>query len=266
MTEIRGSVAVVTGASSGIGAAIAVELARRGATVVGAARRQAELDATAEACRRHSPASMAVTADIGMAEDCERLIATTVEQLGSVDILVNNAGITLHRHALETSAADVERVVDINFLGAVRTTMAALPGMVERRRGSVVNVTSVAGYIPNPRESAYGAAKAALHLWSHGLSVDLAGTGVHIGVLSPGPIDTPIWDFDETATYTGKKYPPEVVADGAVRMIERELLQLTVPRQYGAVGALYGLPGVSSLIRRGLVDFARKAERREAQR
>jgi len=256
--KIARSVALVTGASSGIGAAIAVDLARRGATVVGAARREKELEATAEECRHHAPGSFGISADLSVAEDCERIVAATTERLGRLDILVNNAGITLHRHALETSADDVELVLRVNFMAPVRTTMAALPGMVERGQGSVVNVTSVAGAIPNPRESAYGAAKAALHLWSHGLAVDLTGTGVHVGDLSPGPIDTPIWDFD----YRGRKYPPSVVAEAAAQMIERELVQVTVPRQYGAIGALYGLPVLNRAIRKGLVDFARKEERR----
>lgn len=261
--RIDGSVALVTGASSGIGAAIALGLARRGATVVGAARRERELEATMDGCRRHCPASFAVVADLAEDGAAERIVAATEERLGRVDIVVNNAGITLHRHALATAADDVERVLQVNFLAAVRTATAALPGMVDRGRGSIVNVTSVAGTIPNPRESAYGASKAALHLWSHGVAVDLAGTGVHVGTLSPGPIDTPIWDFDETASsYRGRKYPPRMVADAAAVMIERELVQATVPRRFGAVGALYALPLVNRIVRRGLVDFERRGERR----
>jgi short-subunit dehydrogenase len=264
--RIAGSVALVTGASSGIGAATAVELARRGATVVGTARRQAELEATADRCRAHAPDSLAVPADLSVGSECERVVRAATDRLGRVDIVVNNAGITLHRHALDTTADDVERVLRTNFLSAVHATMAALPGMVERRRGSVVNVTSVAGVIPNPRESAYGASKAALHLWSHGLAVDLTGTGVHVGVLSPGPIDTPIWDFDETpSSYQGRKYPPEVVAEAAATMIERELVQVTVPRRFGAVGVLYALPLVNRAVRKGLVDFERKGERRRRE-
>jgi short-subunit dehydrogenase len=258
--KIDGSVAVVTGASSGIGAATAVELARRGATVVVTARRERELEATADQCRAHAPGSLAVAADLGVAEDCERVVTTATERLGRVDIVVNNAGISLHRHALQTSADDIERVMRVNFLSATRVTMAALPAMVDRGAGSIVNVTSVAGYIPNPRESAYGASKAALSQWSHGLAVDLHGTGVHVGVLSPGPIDTPIWDMDEEVSYHGRKYPPSVVADGIVKMIEGELVHLTVPRKYGAVGALYGLPLVSRMMRKGLVDFERKGQ------
>ncbi|MDX6232268.1 MAG: hypothetical protein QOH68_1252 [Nocardioidaceae bacterium] len=260
--KIDGTIAIVTGASSGIGASTAVELARRGATVVVAARRAKELEATADACRAHTAGSFAVTADLGEVEECERLVATVEDKLGGVDILVNNAGISLHRHALATSAADVERVMQVNFLSAVRTTMAALPGMVDRHRGSIINVTSVAGAIPNPKESAYGASKAALQLWSHGLAVDLDGTGVHVGVLSPGPIDTPIWAMDEEVAYTGPKFPPQVVADGIVKMIEGALVHLTVPRRYGAVGAVYGLPLIGRAMRRGLVGYERKAQKK----
>ena len=259
--EIQGQVAVVTGASSGIGAATAVELARQGATVVAVARRPEPLEDTAARCRQHTIGSMAVPADLNDGDECQRVIATAVERHGSVDIVVNNAGISMHKHAADTSADDVERVLRINFLAAVHTTMAALPGMLERGQGSVVNVTSVAGAIPNPKESAYGASKAALALWSHGLAVDLDGTGVHVGVVSPGPIDTPIWEFDETpASYDGKKYPPEVVARGIARAIQKERVHVTVPRRFGSVGVMYSLPVVGRFVRQGLVRFEKAGE------
>jgi hypothetical protein len=120
--------------------------------------------------------------------------------------------------------------------------MAALPNLLKRGAGSIVNVTSVAGYLPNALEAAYGASKAALSRWSHGLSVDLFETGVHVGVLSPGPIQTEIWS-DPDEDYHGKMYPPEIVADGVVRMVERRLVHLTVPRQFGAIGVMYPLAG-----------------------
>ena len=261
--EIRGSVALVTGASSGIGATVAVDLARRGADVVVTARRQAELERTAERCRQHSPRSLAVVADLAEPGEGARVVAEAAERLGRVDLLVNNAGISIRRHALDTTPEEVERVMRVNFFSAVHTTMAALPGMVERRRGCVVNVTSVAGYIPNPKESAYGASKAALNLWSHVLLVDLAGTGVHVGVLSPGPIDTEIWEKDEEAGYRGPKFPPQVVADGVAQVVERSLAHLTVPRRYGAMAPMYALPGISRAVRRGLVRFAQAGERRQ---
>jgi short-subunit dehydrogenase len=259
--KIRGAVAIVTGASSGIGAATAVELARRGATVVAVARRRERLDATVADCRRHAAESIAHPADVADRAACDELVARTAERLGKVDIVVNNAGISLRRHAAQASVEEIERVMQVNFYGAVYLTTAALPGMLERRSGSVVNVTSVAGYIPNPRESAYGASKAALSLWSHGLAVDLADSGVHVGVLSPGPIDTEIWEKDEEeAAYDGKLYPPSVVAEGIAKMIEAETVHATVPKQYGLVGAFY--PLVGGLMRKGLVEFQRRAERK----
>jgi short-subunit dehydrogenase len=254
--KIEGAVAVVTGASSGIGAATALELSRRGATVVVTARRVDELERTAEACRAFAPSSLAVAADLAMPGEGERVVSRAVAALGRVDIVVNNAGISLHRSGLETTAAEVEQLMQVNFLSAVRTTMAALPGMVERGRGSVVNVTSVAGYLPNPRESAYGASKAALSRWSHGLAIDLHGAGVHVGVLSPGPIDTPIWDTD----YRGRKYPPELVARAIATMIDKGIAHMTVPRRYGAVGAMYGLPLVGRVMRRGILSYERRTE------
>ena len=166
------------------------------------------------------------------------------ERHGRVDVVVNNAGIGLHKPAAETTVEEIEHVLQVNYLGAARMTMAALPGMLERRAGVVVNVTSVAGYLPNPRESAYGAAKAALSLWSHGLAVELHGSGVDVCVLSPGPIDTEIWGLDGSgATYAGKLYPPRVVADGVLSLIRRPRVMLTVPRRYGAPGVMYPLLG-----------------------
>lgn len=257
--RIAGKVALVTGASSGIGEAVAVDLARRGATVVVTARRATELEATALACRRHAVGSFSVVGDVSDREHSERAVKEATERLGRLDIVINNAGVSLRKHAIDTTADEIERVMAVNFLGAVYTTTAALPGMLDRGAGSIVNITSVAGYIPNPKESAYGASKAALSLWSHGLSVDLHGTGVHVGVLSPGPIDTEIWEKDEVpATYDGRKYPPQVVADGVARMIEKELRHLTVPRRYGAVGIMYALPGLGRAVRRGLIRYEEK--------
>ena len=238
----EGKVAVVTGASSGIGAATAVRLAGLGADVVGAARRADRLMETMSACQARRPGSFGQVTDVSRRDDCERLAAAALDRFGRVDVVVNNAGVSLHRNVTETTVEEIERITAINYLGAVYLTMALLPGMVERGSGSIINVTSVAGYLPNAFEAAYGASKAALSRWSHGLSVDLFGTGVHVGVLSPGPINTEIWSAPEE-DYRGKMYPPEIVADGVVRMVESRLVHLTVPRHFGAVGAAYPIVG-----------------------
>jgi short-subunit dehydrogenase len=254
-----GKTAVVTGASSGIGAAVARDLARRGAIVVAVARRADRLAEVVADCRRYTSDSMVLAADVSRREDCEEVVRATEDRLGRVDILVNNAGISIHRHAVATTPDDVEQLMAVNFFGPVRLTMAALPGMLERKSGAIVNVTSVAGYVPNAGESAYGASKAALSRWSHGLAVDLADTGVHVGVLSPGPIDTEIWGLDEQQSYDGKLYPPEVVAAGVARMIEHGITHLTVPRRFGAVAALY--PILGRPMRWGMLQYERRSHK-----
>ena len=240
--QIRDAVAIVTGASSGIGAATAQALAARGATVVAVARRKDRLDEVVEYCRRHAPDSMASAGDVADRVFAEDTVRHAHERFGRVDILVNNAGISPGEDASTRAVDDAEQIMAVNFFGAMYFAGAVLPGMIERRRGSIVNVTSVSGYVPAPGEPAYGASKAALSRWSHGLAVELHDKGVHVGVLSPGPIDTEIWSHT-TTQYDGKLYPPTIVGDAVVRMIEREQTHVTVPRRFGAVSALYPLVG-----------------------
>ena len=233
--KLQGSVAVVTGASSGIGAATAEALSYRGAKVVAVARRAEQLNEVVARCGHDAVALVGDVADRTLAD---RLM----QEIGRVDILVNNAGISPGEDVTTRAVDDAERIMAVNFFGAIYLAGAVLPGMLERKRGSIVNVTSVSGYVPAPGEPAYGASKAALSRWSHGVAIDLHGTGVHVGVLSPGPIDTEIWSHT-TTEYNGKLFPATVVADGIVRMIERELTHMTVPRRFGAPSAMYALAG-----------------------
>lgn len=256
LVQIQGAVAVVTGSSSGIGAATARALARRGATVVAVARRKDRLDEVVETCRRFAPDSTARPGDVRDRSFADDVVRDTQDRFGRVDIVVNNAGISPGEDVTTRAVDDAEHIMAVNFFGALYFAGSVLPGMLERRRGSIVNVTSVSGAVPTPGEPAYGASKAALSRWSHGLAVELHGTGVHVGVLSPGPIDTEIWSHTGTP-YDGKLYPPEVVSRGVVSMIERELTQLTAPRRFGAVGALYPLAGRP--MRWGLRKYADRA-------
>ena len=253
--DLRGRNAIVTGASSGIGAATAVALARAGAaSVTVVARRPDELEVTRAACAAAGADAFAHPADVSDRSACEGVIAAATARAGTVDVLVNNAGVSLHAPAADATVEQIQWVMGINFFGAVYLTMAVLPGMVQQRRGSIVNVTSLAGYIPNPNESAYGASKAALSLWTHGLAVDLHGTGVHAGVVSPGPIDTEIWEKDPVPSiYEGRKYPPQIVADAIVTLIRRDGVHVTIPRVYGLVPALY--PILQRQLRWGLLRF-----------
>src|SRR5579859_938864 len=142
---VRGTVALVTGASSGIGAATARELARRGARVVLAARRGDELDRQARAIEAAGGQALAVPTDVGDAAQVMRLVARAREAFGRVDVLVNNAGAIWAKSLAGTSAADVDRLLTTNLLGAMLVTREVLPEMLARRHGAVISVSSLAG-------------------------------------------------------------------------------------------------------------------------
>lgn len=252
--DLREAVTVVTGASSGIGAATAEAFARKGASVVCVARRADRLTETVTRCAVAGGRGHAVAVDVASDGAAELILAEARERYGPVDVLVNNAGIPLHRDAAATSAEEIEHVFAVNYFAAVRLTMAVLPSMLDRRRGSVINVTSVAGYLPNPQESAYGASKAALSQWSHGLAIDLHNRGVHVGVVSPGPIETEIWGLTDLK-YGGKRFPAAVVADAIVGAVERGRVHVTAPRRFGMFPAMYPLTGRA--FRWGLRRYAR---------
>jgi short-subunit dehydrogenase len=258
--KINGSIAIVTGASSGIGAAAAVALAERGAVVVGVARREDRLAETIAACQKHTGRSVAHAGDVASRAFAAELVDAATKRFGRVDILVNNAGISPPEDPVHRPADDLDAVLTVNLLAPIYLADAVLPGMLERKQGSIVNVTSVAAYVPSPDEPAYGATKAALSRWSHGLSIALHGTGVHVGVLSPGPIDTEIWAHTSNE-YPGKLFPASVVADGIVEMIDKELVHRTVPRRFGAVGTIYPLTGRP--FRWGLRRYAAAEEKRK---
>lgn len=254
--DIRGTTAIVTGASSGIGAATAEALAGAGADVVLVARREQRLEEVATRCRAAGVRALVHAADLSDRDACRGVVAAATGQLGEVDVLINNAGIPSRLHVTELDPDDVDRVMTVNFAAPMVLTLAVLPGMLERGSGAIVNVTSVSAHIPVPRAAAYGASKAALSRWSHGLAVDLAGTGVTASEVSPGPIATEIWDRGEREhPYEGRTYPPGLVADHILAAVRRGDAQRTAPRTYGTLGSLYGLPGVGRALRFGLARF-----------
>jgi short-subunit dehydrogenase len=226
-----GTVAVVTGASSGIGFETARELARRGATVLAVARREERLRALAAACRAESPATGYLAGDLGERAFAESVVAACVARHGRLDVLVNDHAVPKHKHALHTSAEEAERVLRINFLSCVWTAYAALPVMLRQDGGGViVNVSSFAAQVVPPREGLYAASKAALDAFTAGLWNDLAGSGVHVGLVIPGAIDTEIWQKeDEPPGFSGRKHPPRIVVDAILRVIEERRHEATVP-------------------------------------
>jgi short-subunit dehydrogenase len=229
--DFAGKVAVVTGASSGIGAATARALARRGTAVLGVARREDRLRALAEECARHAPGAGWLAGDLGERAFAERVVPEALARHGRLDVLVNNAALAKHKHVCHLGADEVERVLRVNFLAAVTTTRAAIPPMLAQGGGTIVNVSSVAAKIVPPREAVYAASKAALDAFTEGLWLDLAGSPIHVALVRPGPIDTEIWDKqDEPNAYRGRKYPADMVATTIIEMIAHRRHERTVPR------------------------------------
>src|SRR5437764_9686239 len=210
----QGTTALVTGASSGIGASLARSLAKRGVTVGLVARRRERLEEVLADCQASTPESKFWAADLGDLELAERVALETWDTFGHVDILVNNAGIPKRRHVTELTYDEVEEVMRVNFLSPTRMSLALLPKMLERGRGSVVNVSSVAGRLGNPREAAYCASKFALCGWSEAMNVDLWDTPIEIRLVNPGAIDTEIWELpgEDDPISEGEKAPHNVIA------------------------------------------------------
>ena len=224
-----GAVVVITGASRGIGRALAGSLGRRGARLALLARSQDDLD---RVLAESGSAGLALAVDVGDRSAVDGAIAQVTEQLGAVDVLVNNAGVGAFGPFVDTDAEVFERLMRINYLGTVYATKAVLPGMLRRGRGEVVNVASVAGRFGAPLEAAYSATKFAMVGLTESLSVELRGTGVHVSLVNPGLVDT---DFFEARghplTVEGMKpMPPERVADLVVRVVERGRSEAFVPR------------------------------------
>jgi short-subunit dehydrogenase len=230
--EWRDQVAVVTGASSGIGRTTARAFAARGCRVVAVARREALLASLVEECRVASPESCYLAGDLGTRAFAEGVIDESVRRFGRIDVLVNNAAITKHKQVYHLAADEVERVLAVNFLSSVWTTLAAIPYMLRQGGGFVVNVSSVASRIVPPREAAYAASKAAMNAFTEGLWNDLHGSNVHAALIVPGAIDTEIWGKqDEPVAYRGGKVPPEVVTDAIIEAIERRRFEIQAPKR-----------------------------------
>ncbi len=214
---------VVTGASSGIGAAAAVEAAKAGATVALVARRADRLAEVVEECRRHVPWCQMVVADLAELALIDDLAAELTEVLGGgVDVLVNNAGVPKRRGVRDLSPADVEEVMRINYFSPVRLTLALLPGMLERDHGDIVNVSSMGAHMVAYRVGAYCASKAALEMFTEALHVELAGTGVRAHTFVPG---TTLTEFSTPKDGNDPPFPTDPATAATAEEVGRELIR-----------------------------------------
>jgi len=193
MIGLNEKVAVVTGGSSGIGAAIARRLIDEGVYVVVAGRdeqRTNEVCATSSAPQRAS----AVLGDLRQVSDCERIVQAAIERHGRLDILVNCAGAYVYKPFLEITEEDYDLCVDTNLKGACFTTQAALRHMLPRKQGVIVNITSIAGHIGVVKEQVYASSKGGLELLTRALAKELGPEGIRLVSVAPAVIESPMTD------------------------------------------------------------------------
>lgn len=194
--ELDQRVVVITGASSGIGAATALRCAALGAQLVLAARSTEQLEALAQQVIQAGGQALAVPTDVTDLTQVQRLAATAIQHYGHVDVLVNNAGIGLLDPFPQARIADLQQMMQVNLYGVVHCTQALLPHMYERRQGQIVNVASQAGLVATRNMAFYNATKFALIGMSRALQYDLRGTGVRCAVICPGVVRTPFFTAD----------------------------------------------------------------------
>jgi 3-oxoacyl-[acyl-carrier protein] reductase len=191
---MKGRVALVTGASQGIGRACALALAQAGAKVAAAARQQDKLASLVEEIRSQGGEAEAVPLDIQSHDAIKAAFAVAVERLGPIEILVNNAGITRDGLAMRMSAQQWSEVIETNLSGSFWCIQAVLPGMVKARWGRIVNIASVVGLSGNPGQANYVAAKAGLIGLSKSLALELASRNITVNAVAPGFIQTAMTD------------------------------------------------------------------------
>lgn len=217
-------IAIVTGASSGIGAAVALELARCGARVVLAARRKEQLEEQVERITGSGGHALAIPTDVGDPLQVANLIEQTKLTFGRVDILVNNAGVGWTRPLVSTSPAEIAQLIQTNLVGTILVTRAVLPLMLERRSGVVISVASVAGIVPI--KPLYSATKFGVRGFSLSLRRQLIGSGIDICVVSPGPVRT-----SQTQGQTEKMSDPEFIARTIAQLARHPQREAIVPRK-----------------------------------
>lgn len=187
MSDLTGKNIVITGASSGIGEALAIEAANRGARVAIVARRADRLADVLERCQQSSPESTMVVADLADLDAIDGLASQLIASLdGRVDVLINNAGVPKRKRTDQMTSEDVEGVMSINYFSPVRLTLAMLPHMLDRDSGDIVNVSSMGVHMAAFGVSAYSASKAALEFFTEGLYVELGKTNVRAHLFVPG--------------------------------------------------------------------------------
>jgi short-subunit dehydrogenase len=272
--KIEGANVILTGASRGIGRVMATHLARRGARVALSARSEDSLQEVAKEIQARGGTALAVACDVTAEEDRAELLRRVESELGPIDVLINNAAIESVRAFADMPEKDIADIVDTNLLATLLLTRAVLPSMLERRRGHVVNISSVAGKTMTPWNSVYSATKHALIGWTQSLRVELHGSGVSASVICPGFVLREglfaRWGDERTGKRSGTATTPEKVAAATIRAIEKDVPEIVVSGPVGRIAdvAFAVSPSLTATVGRrspAVKLFRDEAERRRAE-
>jgi dehydrogenase/reductase SDR family protein 7B len=241
MHSFKEKVALITGGSSGIGRATALRLASLGAQIVVASRNQTALDEVVAEVENNGGQALAVPTDVTQSEDCRRAVEAAVAQFGRLDILLCSAGLSMRTYFENSDLAAMEQVVRVNFFGTLYATYFALPH-VKKSKGSLVAMSSLTGLRGIPSYSLYGATKFAVQGLYESLRLELGRDGVHVGVVSPGFVDTPLRDrvlgpdgkvWSDPPSPPFRVWPVEKCVDRIIRLIVKRRSQALLPAYAG---------------------------------
>ncbi|HUT33505.1 MAG TPA: SDR family oxidoreductase [Planctomycetota bacterium] len=267
MNAQKAGTALITGASSGLGAAFARKLAARGHGLVLVARREDRLAAlAAELAGRHPIAAEVLAADLASMDGIER-VERRIAELGALEILVNNAGFGTTGAFAEVEIAKHLEMIQVHVVASVRLSRSALPAMLARSRGAIINVSLLAAIAPQPGDVTYCAAKAYLRVFSETLHAELKGTGVCVQALLPGFTSTEFHDRPDIQGFDRSRIPrafwmsPDRVAEASLRALERGRRVCIPGFKNRVLAALAGI-GVPSLLWKVLAPRGREPLRR----
>lgn len=263
-SDFTGKTVIITGASAGVGAATARTFAHLGANLVLVARGQAALDKITEELS-------AITSVINIAMDInnsaanENLLIKAAQAFGSVDVLVNNAGFHQRGEVASNQANDLAKMVDVNLRAPIQLSCLMLPYLRNAGGGAIVNVGSLAGRTPLQGAATYAATKAGLRAFSYSLADELKGSGIYVGVVSPGPIDTGFIMSEinqvEDIVFSQPMSSAQQVADAIVSVARGEKIEISLPRASGWLTTVsYLFPKLRRALRPALYRKGRKAK------
>lgn len=274
MKNFSGSNAILTGASKGLGVHIARALAKEGVNLVLTARSADSLEQVRDEMLSYDVKAEVIPADLTETNQFDSFITEAEQKLGPIDILVNNAGIEISKPYEEFSPDDIQMMVTLNLTVPMLLTRSLLPGMLERNRGHIVNVSSLAGKTGFPTQTPYAASKAGLIMFTHSLRVELADTQLGASVVCPGFVsdDGMYARMEERAGPAPKilkPTTPEKVAGGVVRCIKKNISELVInPLPMKPLFMLQeAIPGINTTLHKalGTPEYAEKISRNNSE-